>query len=176
MIGTSVLFIDDLGSMEPEDRPRGDADSVARNSAENQRAGRQAWPVDNDTLARAPDLREEVLVVADRAAWARQNAHIGKRRRQSGQAQGNSKHEMAHGEPIRLFARFTSCGGLLRLGLWLGSWRALWLGSWRATPKEHLHLRLCNLPVLVGIDPLENFCMGRLEFLERQSPIAISIH
>ncbi len=70
----------------------------------------------------------------------------------------------------------TSCGGLLGLGLWLGSWRAFWLGSWRATPKEHLHLRLCNLPVLVGIDPLENFCMGRLEFLERQSPIAISIH
>ena len=66
--------------------------------------------------------------------------------------------------------------GLLGLGLWLGSWRALWLGSWRATPKEHLHLRLCNLPVLVGIDPLENFCMGRLELLERQSPISISIH
>jgi hypothetical protein len=85
--------------MKPEDRPRGDADSVARNSAKNQRAGRHVGPVDNDPLARAPDLREEVQVVADRAAWARQNAHIGKRRRQSGQAQGNSKHEMAHGDP-----------------------------------------------------------------------------
>ena len=92
------FFINDLGRMEPEDRPRGDADSVARNSAENQRAGRHAWSVDNDTLARAPDLREEVQVVADCAAWARQNTHIGQRRRKSGEAHGNSKQETAHGD------------------------------------------------------------------------------
>jgi hypothetical protein len=33
-----------------------------------------------------------------RAAWARQNAHIGNRRRKSGQAQGNGKHETARGD------------------------------------------------------------------------------
>ena len=54
--------------------------------------------VDNDTLARAPDLREKVHVVRDRAAWARENAHIGKRRRKTGQTQGNSKRETAHGD------------------------------------------------------------------------------
>ena len=68
--------------MEAEDRPRSDADSVPRNSAEHQRAGRHARPVDNDTLARVPDLREEAQIVADRAAWARQDAHIRKRRRE----------------------------------------------------------------------------------------------
>ena len=62
--------------MEAEDRPRSDADSVPRNSAKHQRAGRYARPVDNDTLARVPDLREEVQIVADPAAWARQDAHI----------------------------------------------------------------------------------------------------
>jgi hypothetical protein len=41
------------------------------------------------------------------------------------------------------------------------------LGSRRATTKEHLHLRRRDLSVLVGIDPLENFRMGRLKFLER---------
>ena len=41
------------------------------------------------------------------------------------------------------------------------------LGSWRATTKEHLHLRRRDLSVLVAIDPLENFRMGHLEFLER---------
>jgi hypothetical protein len=61
--------------MKREDRPGSDAESVAWNSAENQRAGRHAWAVDHDTFARAPDLREEAQVAAACAAWACQNAH-----------------------------------------------------------------------------------------------------
>jgi hypothetical protein len=36
----------------------------------------------------------------------------------------------------------------------------------RATTEEHLDLRLRGLSVLVGIDHLENFGMGRLDFLK----------
>ena len=50
------------------------------------------------------------------------------------------------------------------------------IGSLRATTEEHLHLLRRDFSVLVGIDRLEDFGMGRLEFLERQSPVAISIH
>ena len=41
------------------------------------------------------------------------------------------------------------------------------MGCRRTSTKEHLHLSLRNLAVLVDIDALEHFRMGCLEFLER---------
>jgi hypothetical protein len=41
------------------------------------------------------------------------------------------------------------------------------IGSRRATTEEHLHLLQRDFSVLVGIDRLEDFGMGRLEFLKR---------
>src|SRR5262245_59944799 len=52
----------------------------------------------------------------------------------------------------------------------------LLVGSRRATMEERLHLRKRDLSILVGVYRLETFGMGRLEFLQRYSSIAISIH
>src|SRR5262245_21026499 len=48
--------------------------------------------------------------------------------------------------------------------------------SRRATMKERLHLRKRDLSILVGVYRLEDFGIGRLELLQRYSPVAISIH
>ena len=45
-----------------------------------------------------------------------------------------------------------------------------------ATTEEHLKLLQRDFSVPVGINCLENFGMGRLEFVKRQTPVAISIH
>jgi hypothetical protein len=52
----------------------------------------------------------------------------------------------------------------------------LLIGSRRVSTEEHLHFLQRDFSVLVGIDCLEESGMGRLDFLKRQSPVAISIH
>src|SRR5262245_59732289 len=65
--------------MEAEHGPSRDADAVARDGGEHERAGREARTIDDHPLAGLPHAREGLKVVAHIAAAARQDAQIGTR-------------------------------------------------------------------------------------------------
>src|SRR5262245_44591324 len=92
----SPLVIDEVGGMKAEDRPRGDTDALARHAAQHERAGREARTVDDDALARLPDLGEEVEILADGTASAREDADIGKRRPRPPQSE-SQRERKPHG-------------------------------------------------------------------------------
>jgi hypothetical protein len=72
-----AFLIDDRRGMKAEDCSWRNANAAARDSAQNQRASRQAGSVDDNTLARASHAREELEIVADDAARARNDTDIG---------------------------------------------------------------------------------------------------
>src|SRR5262245_13575054 len=76
----SPLVIDQERRMKAEDRPRGDADPLARHAAQHERASLEARTVDDDALARLPDLGEEIEILADGPTSARQDADVAKHR------------------------------------------------------------------------------------------------
>ena len=86
------------GRMEAEHGARGDTDPVARNRAEDKRAGRQARPINDDPLARVANFRKEVEIVDDRSAHARHDVHIGKRRDHADDGQDDSEDAAPHGD------------------------------------------------------------------------------
>src|SRR5262249_55836863 len=84
------------GRMEAEHGAGGDTDPVARNSAEDERAGRQARPVNDDLLARLANFRKVVEIADDLSAHARNDVHIGKRRHHADDGQYDSEDESPH--------------------------------------------------------------------------------
>jgi hypothetical protein len=65
--------------MKAEHRATRHADALPRHHAQHQRAGRQARPVDHDTLAGFAHAIEQVEEGADLSAGTGENAHFGRR-------------------------------------------------------------------------------------------------
>jgi len=62
--------------METQHGTAGDANMIARHNAGQQRACRQAWPIDDNTLAACAHLIVRSQVGRNLAAWIIDNSHI----------------------------------------------------------------------------------------------------
>ena len=84
------------GAWKPSTALPRDADAIAWDGAQHQRAGREAWPIDDHPLAGLPHAREGLKIISDKAAGARQDAQIRARLRHGDQGQDGSKKKAFH--------------------------------------------------------------------------------
>src|SRR5262245_12383502 len=91
--------------MEAEHGSARDADAIARDGAQHERAGRETRPVDDHPLAGLTHARKRLKIVADIAARARQDAQIRVRLRHCKQGQDGGKNKASHSDVSRVLSR-----------------------------------------------------------------------
>src|SRR5262245_9166168 len=104
--------------MEAEHGSARDADAIARDGAQHERAGRETRPVDDHPLAGLTHARKRLKIVADIAASTRQDAQIRVRLRHCKQGQDGGKNKASHSDVSRVLSRardrgsFAACRAL----------------------------------------------------------------